>query len=212
MRAYIRRCAAHDVCAARHDIDNRRYRRPSPIPTIIDVTLRRSVVPAALALAGCLPTESEPPPSLQQTTYQTELQGGECKVEHVTYEIRGSVYPVVDDEVVTNKSSSVSGSLLVAVGEATSVVSCSADSVRVASPGAELVTQAFAIDSDSFALSVPSVIIGGQRSELWVRALLDENDNGQCDDGELSGSLSLAASELGDIALELSDEGCLGRL
>lgn len=176
------------------------------------MTLRRSVVPAALALAGCLPTESEPPPALQQETYQTEKQGGECKVEHVTYEIRGSVYPVADDEQVSNKSNSVVGSLLVAVGEATSVVSCSADSVRVASPGAELMTQAFAMHGESFALSVPGVIIGGQRSDLWVRALLDENDNGECDRGELSGSLNLAASELGDIAIELSDEGCTGRL
>ncbi|MDB4976113.1 MAG: hypothetical protein JWN48_4454 [Myxococcaceae bacterium] len=175
------------------------------------VTLRNSVVPAALALAGCLPSESEPPPAVSQTTYQTELQGGECKVEQVVYEIHGSVYPVPSDAHALNKSSSPAGSLLVTVGESTSVVSCGVDSVRVASPGAELTNHAFSSDASEFSLTVPGVIIGGQRPELWIQALLDSNDNGECDEGELSGSVNLAASELGDMAIELSDEGCPAR-
>ncbi|MDB4985611.1 MAG: hypothetical protein JWN04_789 [Myxococcaceae bacterium] len=163
-------------------------------------------------LAGCLPSESEPPPALAQTVYQTEMQGGDCNVEHVTYEIHGSVHPASINAGPINKSSSKrAGSLMVTVAENSSVVSCTTDRVQVASPGADLKTQAFAADADSFALSVPGVIIGGQRTDLWVQALLDANDNGECDDGELSGSVNLAASELGDLAIELNDEGCSAR-
>ena len=173
------------------------------------MTLRNSVVPAALALAGCLPSESSPPPALSTLTYQTEMQGGECKTENVTYEVRGSVHPTTAPPIA--KSNQRNSSLIVTVGEAASVVSCTADSVQIASPGAELTSESFPADASVFSLSVPSVIIGGQRSDVWVEALLDENDNGTCDDGELTGSVNLPASELGDIAIELSDEGCPAR-
>lgn len=175
------------------------------------VSLRNSVVPAALALAGCLPSESEPPPALEQTTYQTQAEGGECQVQHVTYQLQGDLYRVRDSELTINKSSVRPGSMLVTVAEDSTVVSCLGDSVRVASPGAELATHALPIDATTFSLSVPGVVIGGQQSMLWVHALLDANDNGDCDPGELSGSADLSISELGNIAIELSDQGCPGR-
>jgi hypothetical protein len=170
------------------------------------VSLRNSVFPAALALAGCLPTGSEPPPPLQQLTYQTAKQGGECKVEDVTYHLRGEL--VRADGSIGDKSSARTGSLLVSVAESSSVVECSEDIVRVASPGAELHTAAYDVDSHSFSLDLPSVIIGGQRPSIWVQALLDANDNGRCDEGEFVGAVELEDDELGDIAIELGNEGC----
>ena len=175
------------------------------------MSLRNSVVPAALAFAGCLPSESQPPPALEQTTYQTQEEGGDCQVQHVSYQVQGDLYRARDSELTINKSSVRPGSLLVTVGEDTSVVSCTGDSVRVASPGAELASHALPIDATKFSFAVPGVVIGGQQSMLWVHALLDANDNGECDPGELSGSADLAVSELGNIAIELSDEGCPGR-
>jgi hypothetical protein len=177
------------------------------------VSLRNSVVPAALALAGCLPSGSQPPPSLQQLTYQTAKQGGACKVESVTYHLRGEL--VRADSSIDKSSASLndnsrvrSGALLVSVAEGSSVVECSEDIVRIASPGAELHTAAFGADADSFALDLPSAIIGGQRPSIWVQALIDANDNGRCDEGELVGALELEDSELGDIAIALSNDGC----
>jgi hypothetical protein len=177
------------------------------------VSLRNSVVPAALALAGCLPSESEPPPPLQQLTYQTAKQGGACKVEEVTYHLRGELVRVdssLDKSGVSigTRSRVRSGGLLVSVGEGTSVVECSEDIVRIASPGAELLTAAYSADAETFALDLPSMIIGGQRPSIWVQALIDANDNGHCDDGELVGALDLDESELGEIAIELSNDGC----
>jgi len=181
------------------------------------VSLRNSVVPAALALAGCLPSESEPPPPLQQLTYQTAKQGGACKVEQVTYHLRGELVrsdsSIEKSSVrISDKGSVRSGALLVSVAESASVVECSEDVVRMASPGAELHTAAYGVDADSFTLDLPSVIIGGQRPSIWVQALIDANDNGHCDDGELVGAVQLEDSELGELAIELSDQGCPARL
>ena len=175
------------------------------------MSLRNSVVPAALAFAGCLPSESEPPPALEQTTYQTHGDGGDCQVQHVSYQVHGDLYRAGDSELAINKSSTRPGSLLVTVAEDSTVLSCTGDSVRVASPGAELATHSLPTDATSFSFAVPGVIIGGQQSMLWVHALLDANDNGECDPGELSGSADLAANDLGNIAIELSDEGCASR-
>jgi len=175
------------------------------------VTLRNSVVPAALALAGCLPTESEPPPSLQQMTYETFQEGGVCEVEHVTYHLYADLVRAQS----ADKSRQTTGTLLVTVAEGTSVVACTEDVVRVASPGAELKTTAYDGNADSFSLDVPGVIIGGQRPSIWVRALIDANDNGSCDEGELVGAVELEAGEageLGDIAIELSQDGCPTRI
>jgi hypothetical protein len=143
-----------------------------------------------------------------QTTYETAMQGGECEVEHVSYHVHG----VVTRSGVFEKSAARASAMLVTVAESQSVVDCRSDIVRIATPGAELVTQALASFSDSFTLDVPNVIIGGQRPSIWVGAVLDTNDNGECDPGELSGSLQVTDSELGDLAIELSDEGCPGRL
>jgi hypothetical protein len=175
------------------------------------VSLRNSVVPAALAFAGCLPSESQPPPALEQVTYQTQQEGGDCQVQHVSYQVQGDLYRAGDSELTINKSSTRPGSLLVTVAEDSTVVSCSGDSVRVASPGAELATHSLPVDATTFSFTLPGVIIGGQQSMLWVHALLDANDNGDCDPGELSGSADVAAHELGNIAIELSDQGCPGR-
>lgn len=164
----------------------------------------RSVVPAALALAGCLPTDSETPPPLEQLTYETPVLGGACDVEDVTYR----VYAEILREGPRPKSTSSTGSLLVSVSEGTSVVACGEDLVRVAVPGAELDAQAFAASSERVALEVPSAIIGGHRPSIRVAALLDTNDNGECDEGELSASLDADASELEELALVLADEGC----
>ncbi len=169
------------------------------------MALRNSVFPAALALAGCLPTESEAPPALEQTTYATPMQGGECEVDHVDYAIRGRV----SRSGVFTKAA-VASTLVMTVAESQSVVDCGADIVRISTPGAELTKQVVA--GESFALDVPNVIIGGQRPSIWVGAVLDANDNGECDPGELSGSLEVSDTELGDLAIELSDEGCPTRL
>jgi hypothetical protein len=145
--------------------------------------------------------------------YQTAKQGGACKVEQVTYHLRGAL--VRADSGLVNSSVSIgtksrvrSGGLLVSVGEGSSVVECSEDIVRIASPGAELHTAAYSADAETFALDLPSMIIGGQRPSIWVQALIDANDNGHCDDGELVGALDLDESELGEIAIELSTDGC----
>lgn len=171
------------------------------------MSFRKSVVPAALALAGCLPTESETPPPLEQLTYQTPVLGGSCDVEDVNYRVYAEIMRAGPGQ----KSANSSGSLLVTVSEGTSVVDCGEDLVRVAMPGAELDQQAFAPSSDHVALEVPAAIIGGHRPSIRVAALLDTNDNGECDDGELSASVDADASEVEDIALLLADEGCPAR-
>jgi hypothetical protein len=152
-----------------------------------------------------LPTESEAPPSLEQTSYEQQMQGGECEVEHVDYQIYGRV----KRSGIFAKAAAGASTLLVTVAESQSVVDCRADIVRIATPGAELTTKA--VQGESFSLEVPSVIIGGQRPSIWVGAVLDTNENGECDPGELSGSLEVSDTELGDLAIELSDEGCPGR-
>ncbi|HEY6880733.1 MAG TPA: hypothetical protein VI299_22070 [Polyangiales bacterium] len=106
---------------------------------------------------------------------------------------------------------SAPSTLLVTVGESQSVIDCRSDIVRIATPGAELTTKALEGALDQFTLDVPNVIIGGQRPSIWVRAVLDANENGECDPGELSGSLEAEDNELSDLALELRDEGCPGR-
>jgi hypothetical protein len=132
------------------------------------------------------------------------MQGGECEVDHVEYAIRGSVRRSgVFAKAVAQPSSST---LLVTVAETQSVVDCRSDIVRIATPGAEIATKA--VSGESFALDVPNVIIGGQRPSIWVGAVLDTNENGECDPGELSGSREVEDTELGDLAIELSDEGC----
>jgi hypothetical protein len=165
------------------------------------VTLRNSVVPAAFALAGCLSSESEAPAAFEQATYETPMQGGDCEVEHVDYHIHATL----THSGVFAKSAGA-GTLLVTVAESQSVVDCRADIVRIATPGAELATHA--TRGDSFSLEVPNVIIGGQRPSIWVGAVLDTNDNGECDPGELSGSVEVEDTELGDLAIALSDEAC----
>lgn len=167
----------------------------------------KSVVPAALALAGCLPTDSETPPPLEQMTYQTPVLGGACDVEDVSYH----VYAEIMREGPRPKSTTSSGSLLVTVSEGTSVVGCGEDLVRVAVPGAELDAQAFSASSERVELEVPSAIIGGHRPSIRVAALLDANDNGECDEGELSASTDADAAELEQLALVLVDEGCPAR-
>lgn len=134
------------------------------------------------------------------------MQGGECEVEHVDYQIRGRV----KRSGVFAKALVDQSNLLVTVAESQSVVDCRADIVRIATPGAELTTKA--LHGESFSLSVPNVIIGGQRPSIWVGAVLDTNDNGECDPGELSGSLEVSDTELGELAIALSDEGCPTRL
>jgi hypothetical protein len=173
------------------------------------VTLRKSVVPAAFALAGCLAGESEPPPSLESLTYQTPEEGGACEVERVRYQLHGTItaHPTHD------KSRTSIAPLLVSFSETTSVVHCDEDLMRVATPGAELDSKAFApdfaADTQEFTFEVPGAVIGGHRPSFYVRALVDENDNGRCDDGELVGFAELTDAELGNIAIELSgEEGC----
>lgn len=171
------------------------------------MTLRKSVVPAALALAGCLSAESEQPAPLEQLTYQTPMLGGACEVEEVTYE----VYADVLRPGGVLKSAATPGSLLVSVSESTSVIDCGEDVMRIATPGAELVREALASTSESAALTVPAAVIGGHRPSLRVAALLDLNDNGRCDQGELTASVDADGDELGALLLELTDEGCPGR-
>lgn len=168
------------------------------------MTLRSSVVPAALALAGCFPSESEPPPQVEQVTYHTPVEGGACEVEDVVYHLHAELY----QGVAYGKSALRSSSLVVTVAESQSVVDCQEDIVRISTPGAELTTATFAT-SDNFDLDVPAVVIGGQRPSIWVRALIDTNANGLCDDGELVGTAQLEADDLGDFSIELrDDEGC----
>lgn len=172
------------------------------------MALRNSVVPAALAFAGCLPSESEPPPEFEQLTYETPMLGGDCETEDVTYH----VYAQVTREGSLSKSATSVGSLLVAVAESSSVIDCGEDLVKIAVPGAELTEESFAGASERFTIEVPAVLIGGHRPSIRVSALLDANDNGACDRGELTASFEAKADGLGDVALDLSDEGCPARL
>jgi hypothetical protein len=172
------------------------------------VTLRKSVVPAALALAGCLPTGSEPPGELEQLTYSTPVLGGSCDVEQANYEI----YAEVLRPGGQLKSSSSTGALVFTVSESSSVVDCNEDIVRIAMPGAELTREAVAAHQESLKLDVPATVIGGHRPSIRVAALLDVNDNGECDLGELTASVEAEPSELGKVLLALADEGCPERL
>jgi hypothetical protein len=137
--------------------------------------------------------------------YQTFEEGGACDVENVTYHLRGNL---IRPESMDKSNLQQPGALLVTVAESTSVVQCSEDLVRVASPGAELSTTAYESDATSFTLDLAAVIIGGQRPSIWVQALVDANDNGSCDDGELVGAVELEADALEHLAIELRDEGC----
>lgn len=175
------------------------------------MALRNSVIPAAFAFAGCLASESEPPPSVEQVVYQTPVEGGACEVEEIVHRVRGAVF---SEDIESGDKSALREErlLLVTVAESSSVVDCGEDIVRIARPGAELVTAAFDPGSESFALDVPADVIGGHRPSIWVRALLDENGNGRCDDGEPVAAVEVDEGELGDLALALSRDGCPTRL
>ncbi len=169
--------------------------------------MRKSVVPAALAFAGCFSNESERPAAFEELTYQTAQEGGACEVEHITYQVRGALV-----ESSGEKSAAREGSVRVTVAESSSVVECGEDLMKIAMPGAELASVAFNASTASFALDVPGVVIGGHRPSIWVQALLDENENGECDEGELVGAAELDAVDLDGFELELSrTDGCPGR-
>jgi hypothetical protein len=135
------------------------------------------------------------------------MLGGACEVEDVTYE----VYADILRPGGVAKSAQGSGALVVAISESTSVIDCGEDVMRIATPGAELVREAFAGGSESVTMRVPSSIIGGHRPSIRVGALLDVNDNGRCDEGELTASVDADEADLGALLLELMDEGCPGR-
>jgi hypothetical protein len=151
-----------------------------------------------------LPTESEAPSELEQLTYETPARGDACEVEDVNYQ----VYADILRSRSSAKSATQRGALLVTVSESTSVVDCGEDLVRIASPGAELTRASYPSSSDSFAFDMASAIIGGHRPSLHVAALLDENDNGLCDDGELTASIEADGEQLDHLQLALTDEGC----
>jgi hypothetical protein len=57
------------------------------------------------------------------------------------------------------------------------------------------------------------MVIGGHRPSIRVMALLDENENGACDDGEPTGVVEVDdLDELGTLAIALSRDGCLERI
>lgn len=151
-----------------------------------------------------MPTESERPPELEQLTYNTPALGGACDVEDIEY----TVYADITRPGSQLKSANATGALLVTVAESSSVIDCGEDVVRIATPGAELTSESFAIESDHVALHVPAVLIGGHRPSIRVAALLDLNNNGRCDDGELTASFEGDADELDALTLELGDERC----
>lgn len=142
-------------------------------------------------------------------TYATPETGGACDVEHVTYVVRGEI----QRDEPRAKSISASGTLLVSVGESSSVVDCTPDLMQVATPGAELANAAFSARGDHFSLDVPAMVIGGHRPSIRVVALLDENENGACDDGEPTGVVEVDdVDELGALAIALSRDGCSEQL
>ena len=193
------------VCAVRHATDIRCYRSVQPAGKFEVVTLRSSVFPAALALVGCLPTESELPPPVETVTYSTPEIGGDCALEHFVHHLAGQV--VRQDSA--DKSAVAQGSLLVTVSESQSIVSCTEDLVTMSTPGAELATASFDLYRTSFALDVPTVVVAGQHPAIRVRALLDVNDNGLCDEGELVGDVTREDTALGDLTIVVSAErGC----
>lgn len=169
------------------------------------MSLRSSVFPAALALAGCLPTESEPPPALEQVTFATPETGGVCEVERLSYHVSGEVVR----EGVHDKSRTAAETLVVSVSESSSVIDCTEDLVRVATPGAELARAAFAADGEQFALDVAAMVIGGHRPSIRVAALLDLNENGRCDPGEPSGTVEVDdADELDQLVIAIAGDDC----
>lgn len=135
------------------------------------------------------------------------MLGEDCDVEDVNYH----VYAQILQHRAGQKSLDGSGALRVTVSESTSVVACGADVVRVAMPGAELTSESFASNSEHFMLDVPGLVIGGHRPSIRVEALLDRNDNGECDDGELFAAVDADPEDLATLTLEFSDDGCPGR-
>jgi len=171
------------------------------------VTFRKSVVPAALAFAGCLPTESELPPPLEQLTYQTPTLSEDCDIEQVNYHL----YAQIVRQGSAQKSATSSGALLVTLSESTTVVACDEDLVRVATPGAELAAHSFASNSERVTVDVPGMLIGGHRPSIRVEALLDTNDNGECDDGELFAAVDADPRDLATLTLDLTADSCIRR-
>ena len=189
----------------RHGTDTSCYRVVQPPRKFDRVTLRSSVFPAALALVGCLPTESELPPPVETVTYSTPEIGGDCDVERLVHHVAGDLL----NEGAVEKTALVKGALLLTVSETQSIVSCTEDLVTMTTPGVDLATASFDLYSSSFALDVPAVVVAGQHPAIRVRALRDLNDNGLCDDGEPVGDVTLEDTALGAIAITLSsDDGC----
>lgn len=145
---------------------------------------------------------------MESVVYSTPMVGGVCNVEHVVHHLHGELH--IDEPSAKSASAGASSApLIVSVSESASVVHCDEDLMRVAVPGAELESVVMPHAPSTFSLDVPATLIGGHRPSIRVQALIDENDNGECDEGEPFAVAELTDAELGDLALELArDHGC----
>lgn len=102
--------------------------------------------------------------------------------------------------------------LLVAVHEDESFVACHDGQVTSQIPGRTLLTLSRPL-SETFSLDVAASHFAGLGPSLMLLEVrLDENGNGQCDVGELSGFAALPAGEDVAVRLALRESGCPARL
>jgi hypothetical protein len=119
------------------------------------------------------------------------------------------------DDSKSAVDSELQGAVLVSVFESSSVVACSGDLVSVSQPGGSVVSQApIHLNAGGFALDVPSTLYPNATEPpgLGMDVLLDENGNGQCDDGEPHGVAALGREAESNVHVELVRAPCTFRL
>jgi hypothetical protein len=145
----------------------------------------------ALCLVGCLAEGTAEgdgcPPSIQH----------EVRLEGVTRLAAG-----------TEKRAS-SASVVLDVYESSSI-GCKDGLMSQVSPGQSLMRHVVS-GPGAFSLELERTVLVGFPSDLELSALLDENDNGECDPGEMSGYASVGEGST-DIVLTLDRHGCPFRI
>lgn len=110
----------------------------------------------------------------------------------------------------TPQKGAASGHLLASVSESSSVIACNNGVAQQAIPGRALLRQQ-RVDSSSgtFRLRVPATVyprVGSSNAVLQL--LLDDNDNGRCDDGEPHASTVIERAPRSAVRIELLRNAC----
>jgi hypothetical protein len=119
------------------------------------------------------------------------------------------------DDSKSAANAELQGAVLVSVFESSSVVACSGDLVSVSQPGAAVVAHApVHLSAAGFTLDVPSTLYpnAAEPPRLGMDVLLDENGNGQCDDGEPHGFAAVEREAESNVHVELVRTPCTYRL